>query len=149
MNIVDIALADCMRYKVFTSEECKLIADRAKTNCLGLTNAQHKNPVFAHLDFHWKNIFYDSQRNQIMYVFDFGSSMSTVDYMGYYRLDDGFLYGTEKFYTNSISCPLEITDAEKENAWLYNTLDYLTFLAFNGKDKNQEDIKRIRNELGI
>ncbi len=147
LNIVDIALSDCIRYDVLSEEDGKQLMECASRNCNSLQKIQQSSPVFAHLDFHWKNIFYDVQQHRISCVFDFGSAMSTVNYMGFYRLADGFLYGTEQFYMDNLSCPMELTAAEEENAWLYNTLDYLTFLGFNGKEKNQNEIMRIRKEL--
>lgn len=76
---------------------------------------------------HWNNIFIDKSTRQIMGIFDFGSSLFTPEYMGYFHLNGGFLYGTDCFYDQEIICPLQIDNHEYQCAKILNTLDYFNF----------------------
>lgn len=109
-NIVEIALGDCLRYGSITENECKIIIEKVNENCRNLNQKAQSNAVFSHLDLHWNNIFVDKNTKQIKGVFDFGSALYTPDYMGYFRLNGGFLYGTDWFYDKDTICPIEIND---------------------------------------
>ncbi|BCJ94440.1 hypothetical protein acsn021_20090 [Anaerocolumna cellulosilytica] len=140
-NIVEIALGDCLRYGSIAINECNIITDKVNENCRKLNQTAQPKAVFSHLDLHWNNIFIDKNTKQIKGVFDFGSALYTPDYMGYFRLDGGFLYGTDSFYHKETICPVEINENEYQCAELLNTLDYFTFLSY--KNLNYEREKQI------
>lgn len=140
-NIVEIALGDCLRYGSLTENECKIITDKVNENCIHLNQRTQPKAVFSHLDLHWNNIFMDENTQQIKGVFDFGSALYTPDYMGYYRLNSGFLYGTDYFYAKDTICPIEINNYEYQCAEILNTMDYFTFLSY--KKMNYEKEKQI------
>jgi aminoglycoside phosphotransferase (APT) family kinase protein len=140
-NIVDTALRDCLRYKSLTENECRIIIDKVNENCIYLNRKTQQKAVFSHLDLHWNNIFIDKNTKEIKGVFDFGSALYTPDYMSYFRLNGGFLYGTDYFYDKDTICPIEINDYEYQCAEILNTLDYFTFLSY--KKKNYEREKQI------
>jgi fructosamine-3-kinase len=140
-NIVKIALNDCLRYGSLTEDECKIITDKVNENCKQLDQEKQPTAVFSHLDLHWNNIFIDKGTQEIKGVFDFGSALYTPNYMSYFRLNGGFLYGTDSFYTNDTICPMELKRCEYECAKILNTLDYFTFLSY--KNLNYEMEKRI------
>ncbi|HKM34208.1 MAG TPA: aminoglycoside phosphotransferase family protein [Lachnospiraceae bacterium] len=137
-NIVDIALRDCLDYKSLNKSECAIIRERVEDHCTRLDKTKWSQPVFSHMDFHWNNIFIDIDEMKITKIFDFGSSLYTPKYMAYYRLDGGFLYGTEHFYDKNTICPLEYGVVERECAMLLNTLDYFTFLSYKNRDYQRE-----------
>lgn len=140
-NIVEVALGDCLRYESITDNEYKIIIDKVNENCRKLNQKTQPNAVFSHLDLHWNNIFIDKNTIQIKGVFDFGSALYTPNYMGYFRLNAGFLYGTDNFYNKDTICPIEINDCEYQCAKILNTLDYFTFLSY--KKLNYEREKQI------
>ncbi|WP_238483721.1 phosphotransferase [Anaerosporobacter faecicola] len=133
-NIVGIALADCRNFGSLTQGESDHIMEIVDRNSEELKQSSTAKAVFAHLDFHWNNIFWDAQTQQIKGVIDFGSSLSVPEYMGYYRLDGGFLYGTERFYDKKLTCPINMLECEVQCADLLNTLDYFTFLSYKNRD---------------
>lgn len=140
-NIVDVALRDCLRYHSLTRQECDVIRKKVDNNCASLKQHSKPNAVFAHLDLHWNNIFIDRETLEWKAVFDFGSSLAVPDYMGFFRLNGGFLYGTEDFYDSETPCPVHMLDCEYRCASLFNTLDYFTFLSY--KKGNYEPEKKI------
>jgi fructosamine-3-kinase len=140
-NIVKIALNDCLRYGSLSENECKVITDKVTENCKQLDQEKQTEAVFSHLDLHWNNIFMDKDTQQIKGIFDFGSALYTPSYMSYFRLNGGFLYGTDSFYTKETICPMELKGCEYECAKILNTLDYFTFLSY--KNMNYEMEKRI------
>lgn len=137
-NIVEVALNDCLRYGSLTKDECKVIAERVDENCKRLDEDKQPKAVFSHLDLHWNNIFIDKDTCQIKGVIDFGSALYTPDYMGYFRLNGGFLYGTSSFYNQDTICPIELNEHEYECANILNTLDYFTFLSYKGMNYKME-----------
>lgn len=137
-NIVEVAINDCLRYGSLTEDECKVIAERVDENCKRLDEEKQPKAVFSHLDLHWNNIFIDKDTYQIKGVIDFGSALYTPDYMGYFRLNGGFLYGTNSFYNQDTICPIELNEHEYECANILNTLDYFTFLSYKGMNYKME-----------
>lgn len=133
-NYTDIAIKDCLHFGTLCATEAIKIRRRIDDNCGKLCLAKTPSPSFCHLDFHWNNVFVDKKTMKLKHIFDFGSSMFAPDYMNYYRLDGGFLYGTEHFFNESFPCPQELSKAETECAFLCNTLDYLVFLSYKGYD---------------
>ncbi|WP_099468099.1 aminoglycoside phosphotransferase family protein [Konateibacter massiliensis] len=129
-NIVEIALGDCLRYESITENEREIIINKVNENCKKLNQKPQSNAVFSHLDLHWNNIFIDKNTKQIVGVFDFGSALYTPHYMGYFRLNNGFLYGTDYFYQKDTVYPIEINEYEYQCAEILNTLDYFTFLSY-------------------
>ena len=137
-NIVETALSDCCHYGSITEIECEAIRDKVNENCKNLNQKKQTPAVFAHLDLHWNNIFIDKSTRQIKGIFDFVSSLFTPEYMGYFRLNGGFLYGTDCFYDQEIICPLQTDNHEYQCAKILNTLDYFTFLSFKNLDYEKE-----------
>jgi fructosamine-3-kinase len=140
-NIVKIALNDCLHYGSLAEDECKVITNKVNENCIQLDREKQPKAVFSHLDLHWNNIFVDKDTQKIKGVFDFGSALYTPDYMGDFRLNGGFLYGTDSFYAKDTICPIELNKCEYECAKILNTLDYFTFLSY--KKMNYEMEKHI------
>jgi hypothetical protein len=62
-----------------------------------------------------------------------------VWYSDLFRLQGGFLYGTEKFY-DGIDLSYAINEDQKFATDLLNTLDYYVFLSFT--QQNGESIKK-------
>lgn len=139
--MVETALGDCFRYGSITENECSAVMEKVNKNCRNLNQKKQPEAVFAHLDLHWNNIFVDKRTKQIKGIFDFGSALYTPDYMGCFRLNSGFLYGTDCFYDQEIICPVELDDHEYQCAEVLNTLDYFTFLSYKKIDYEKE--KRI------
>ncbi|BCJ93603.1 hypothetical protein acsn021_11720 [Anaerocolumna cellulosilytica] len=129
-NIVETALGDCLRYGSLAENECKIIIEKVNENSRKLNQGIQPKAVFSHMDLHWNNIFIDMSTKQIKGVFDFGSALYIPCYMGYFRLNRGFLSGANCFYHADTICPIEINDYEYECAEILNTLDYFTFLSY-------------------
>lgn len=137
INLVQTALWDCVSYKSLTDSESDFIMEKAEKINERLADCKPAKAVFTHLDFHWSNVFIDLSSMTLAQLFDFGSSLFVPDYMAYYRLGGGFLYGTEDFYKD-IACPYVTENAERDCAALLNTLDYFTFLSYKGKPYDNE-----------
>jgi hypothetical protein len=59
--------------------------------------------------------------------------LAAPDYMDLFRLEGGFLYGTENFY-NNIDKPYVLDQNQLFSADLLNTLDYFVFLSFTKQE---------------
>jgi len=141
-HLIKTAIDDCLFYKTLTKEDSYIILKVAQENTTFLYNdiAAH----FCHMDFHWNNIFVRQKDDtyEVAGVIDFGSSLFTPAYMDLFRLEGGFLYGTERFYENGIR-PYEIDKHQLFCADLLNTIDYFVFLSFTHQSTGNLKIRLI------
>jgi fructosamine-3-kinase len=136
VELIKIAVNDCIAYKTLNHEESEIIIDAAIECAKSLTEMGDSS--LNHLDFHWNNIFvcYESGLYKIRGIVDFGSALYAPKYMDQFRLDGGFLYGTEKFYTD-IEKTFLINKHQLFSADLLNTIDYFVFLSLMKTSKSK------------
>jgi hypothetical protein len=132
--LIDTAVRDCLNYGTLSQKEADIISKAVRKNAEKLIHGE--TACLNHLDFHWNNIFVKEDTLEIAGIIDFGSALYTPDYMDLFRLDGGFLYGTENFYTDSTEM-LEIDENQAFCADLFNTMDYFVFLSYTGQENTQ------------
>lgn len=139
VRLIEIAVNDCERFCTLNKCEINVILQATK-ECsfrLPITDA----PCFSHMDLHWNNIFVNRVNDifEIASIIDFGSSLYAPDYSDLFRLQGGFLYGTEKFY-DGIDISYKINEDQRFATDLLNTMDYYVFLSFT--KQNVEIVKK-------
>jgi len=132
-HLINVAVEDCLFYGTLNKNDSQIILEAVKENMTCLFN--DKIAHFNHLDFHWNNIFLKQTDDvcEIAGIIDFGSSLFVPNYMDLFRLEGGFLYGTERFYTERTSKPYQTDDHQLFCADLLNTMDYFVFLSFTSQ----------------
>jgi hypothetical protein len=130
VHLMNTAVKDCLNYGTLNQAEADIILGAAKRNAECLNNSE--TACLNHLDLHWNNIFVTGKPYKIAGVIDFGSALYAPYYMDLFRLDGGFLYGTESFYKDGDS--LKIDKNQRFCADLFNTVDYYVFLSFTGQE---------------
>jgi len=142
-HLMNVAVEDCLFYGTLTKSDSHIILAAEKENMTCLFD--DKTAHFNHLDFHWSNIFMRQNGNvyEIAGIIDFGSSLFVPAYMDLYRLEGGFLYGTERFYTEVTPKPYQIDEHQLFCADLLNTIDYFVFLSFTSQANDNVKIHLI------
>ena len=132
-SLIQIAINDCKNYGTLNSFEELIILEAIK-DCASKLN-EKSIPTFNHMDLHWNNIFVKKQNDAytITGIIDFGSALAAPYYMDLFRLNGGFLYGTEKFYKD-IDEQYKLDENQLFSADLLNTIDYFVFLSFMKHD---------------
>ena len=141
LGLIQIAVNDCERFGTFNQGEMNIILLAANECSYRLPNTE--TPCFSHMDLHWNNIFVEIKNDlyEVAGIIDFGSSLYAPKYSDLFRLQDGFLYGTEKFY-DGISKSYSINNDQEFATDLFNVMDYYVFLSFT-KQKGELVRKRI------
>ena len=141
LNLIQIAVNDCKRFGTFNQGEIDIILQATNECSYRLPNTE--TPRFSHLDLHWNNIFVDVKDDlyEVVGIIDFGSSLYAPEYSDLFRLQDGFLYGTEQFYDGT-DISYSINNDQEFATGLFNILDYYVFLSFT-KQKGEVVRKRI------
>jgi aminoglycoside phosphotransferase (APT) family kinase protein len=139
LGILQIAVYDCERFCTLNQTEIKVILQASKECSFRLPITEI--PCLCHMDLHWNNIFVDriDDMYEIVGIIDFGSSLFAPEYSDFFRLQNGFLYGTEKFY-EGIDIPYIINEQQKFATDLLNSIDYYVFLSFT--NQNVEVVKK-------
>lgn len=129
IRLIEIAVKDYEYYGSLEHQESDVILQSARECSKHLFLVER--PCFCHMDFHWNNIFVNREDDvyKIAGIIDFGSSLFAPSYSDLFRLQGGFLYGTENFY-HDIKQPYVINIDQNFSADLFNTLDYYVFLSF-------------------
>ncbi len=134
-RLIEIAVGDCLTYQSLSKKEASAVLEAADKNSLSLREG---HACFNHMDLHWNNIFVEKRDElyEIVGIVDFGSALYAPAYMDLFRLNGGFFYGTEKFYSSE-ERPYRIDGHQSFCADVINTIDYFVFLSFIGNvDQN-------------
>lgn len=132
-SLIQMGINDCKKYGTLNNNEELVILEATKDCTLKLT--EKLIPSLNHMDLHWNNIFVKKQNDAftITGIIDFGSALAAPYYMDLFRLNGGFLYGTEKFYKD-IDKQYKLDENQLFSADLLNTIDYFIFLSFMKHD---------------
>lgn len=141
LRLIQIAVSDCEGYGTLNQNETNTILQAA--NACSMHLPLQDMPCFCHLDMHWNNIFVHKKGDiyRIAGIIDFGSSLYAPQYSDFFRLQNGFLYGTESFY-DDIDKPYVINIHQFFASDIYSNMDYLVFLSFT-KQKSMAVKERI------
>ncbi len=132
--MIETAIFDCCNMSTFTQDEAGILK-QAVNKCYPELNTKY-DPCYNHMDIHWHNVLVNGRGSEIKIsaVLDFGSSVFGPTFSDEYRLNKGFLIGTEKFYNEKMPPKFSLNRDEEFFNKLLASLDYYVFLSLIRND---------------